>query len=202
MTDGFEMRLTEQQQQIWNRVKQILEREPVASIDHVERMTTWCQTLGEASGAKMDVLIAGALLHDVGVTVNRKLHYTVGRERAEKILKEVGFPDEMKGEALHVLEAHSRYGGPDPETLEAKVGQDADALEYIGAIGVLRAVVRGLNDGSFDGKMSSFPDYLRSILAKVEGTFHTKEAEDFGRSRLAFMKAFLEHIEKELKGEA
>jgi len=89
----------------------------------------------------------------------------------------------MTTEALHVLESHSRYGGPDPNTLEAKVGQDADALEYIGAIGIIRAVVRGLNDGSFDGKICNFPDILRSILAKVEGTFHTKQAEELGRSR-------------------
>jgi uncharacterized protein len=196
------MKLSTQQQKIWDQVKQTLASEPVASVDHVERMTTWCQKLGEAAGANMDVLTAGALLHDVGVTVNRKLHYKVGRQRAAEILKEVGFPEEMAEEALHVLESHSRYGGPDPRTLEAKVGQDADALEYIGAIGILRAVVRGLNDGSFDGKIDSFPDYLRSILAKVEGTFHTKQAAAFGRPRLAYMKSFLEHIEKELKGEA
>jgi uncharacterized protein len=196
------MKLTTQQQKIWDQVKQTLAREPVASIDHVERMTTWCQKLGEAAGANMDILVAGALLHDVGVTVNRKLHYTVGRQRASEILREVGFPEEMTDEALHVLEAHSRYGGPDPRTLEAEVGQDADALEYIGAIGILRAVVRGLNDGSFDGKISSFPDYLRSILAKVEGTFHTKQAEKVGHPRLAYMESFLEYIEKELKGEA
>jgi uncharacterized protein len=196
------MKLTTKQKKIWDQVKQTLAREPVASIDHVERMTTWCQKLGEAAGANMDVLVAGALLHDVGVTVNRKLHYTVGRQRAAEILREVGFPEEMTDEALHVLEAHSRYGGPDPRTLEAEVGQDADALEYIGAIGILRAVVRGLNDGSFDGKIGSFPDYLRSILAKVEGTFHTKQAEEVGRPRLAYMRSFLEYIEKELRGEA
>ncbi len=195
------MKLSEQQKKIWDRVKQTLASEPVASIDHVERMTTWCQKLGEAAGANMDVLVAGALLHDVGVTVNRKLHYTVGRKQAAEILREVGFPEEMTGDALHVLEAHSRYGGPDPRTLEAEVGQDADALEYIGAIGILRAVVRGLNDGSFDGRISSFPDYLRSILAKVEGTFHTKQAEEIGRPRLEYMKSFLKYIEKELKGE-
>jgi hypothetical protein len=82
------------------------------------------------------------------------------------------------------------------------VGQDADALEYIGAIGILRTVVRGLSDGSFSGKISDFPEYLRSILAKVEGTFHTKRAEELGRSRLEYMKSFLERIEKELQNEA
>ena len=114
----------------------------------------------------------------------------------------MGFSEDKIDAALHVLEAHSRYGGPAPRTTEAEVGQDADALEYVGAIGILRALVRGLNDGSFNGKISEFPDYLRSILKKVEGTFHTKQAEELGRSRLEYMKSFLERIEKELKFEA
>ncbi|MFH1953189.1 MAG: HD domain-containing protein [Pseudomonadota bacterium] len=197
------MELTETQEKIWHYVKSDLAEEPVASTDHIERMTTWCQQLGPDAGADMEVLLAGALLHDVGVVINRKEHYRVGRPRAAEVLKEVGFPEEKIDAALHVLEAHSRYGGaPAPETTEAKVGQDADALEYIGAIGIIRAVVRGLNDGSFNGKISDFPDYLRSLLAKVEGTFHTEKAGEFGRSRLEYMRNFLKRVEKELRMEA
>ena len=194
------MELTEIQEKIWGYVKTDLAEEPVASTDHIERMTTWCQQLGPEAGADVEVLVAGALLHDVGVVINRKRHYVVGRARAAEILKEVRFPEEKIDAALHVLEAHSRYGGaPDPETIEAKVGQDADALEYIGEIGIVRAIVRGLNDGFFNGKISDFPDYLRSILAKVEGTFHTEKAGELGQSRVEYMKTFLKRIEKELE---
>jgi uncharacterized protein len=197
------MELTAIQKEIWNHVKSDLSKEPVASVDHVERMTTWCQRLGPDEGVDMEVLTAGALLHDVGVVINRKEHFRVGRSRAESVLKEVGFPEDKIGAALHVLEAHSRYGGaPAPTTPEARVGQDADALEYIGAIGIIRAVVRGLNDGSFDGKVSGFPGYLRSLLAKVEGTFHTDKAGELGRSRIEYMRDFLKRIEKELSMEA
>ena len=135
------MELTELQKKIWDIVKSDLAHEPVASTDHVERMTQWCQTLGPAAGADMEVLVAGALLHDVGVVIHRQKHYAVGRNRAAEILKEVQFPEEKIDAVLHVLEAHSRYGGaPGPRTPEAEVGQDADALEYIGAIGILRAL--------------------------------------------------------------
>jgi uncharacterized protein len=196
------MQLNQLQKRIWQHVKVDLANEPVASTDHVERMTRWCQELGPAIDADMEVLIPGALLHDVGVVINRKKHYVVGRTRAAEILRDSGFPEEKIDATLHVLEAHSRYGGPEPQTTEAKVGQDADALEYIGAIGILRAVVRGLNDGSFSGKISDFPEYLRSVLAKVEGTFHTEKAEELGQSRLKYMRSFLERIEQELQNEA
>jgi uncharacterized protein len=196
------MQLSKEQEKIWEAVTSDLADEPVASTDHVERMVSWCQKIGPSKGADMDILTPGALLHDVGVVINRKEHYAVGRTRAAEILKSVGFPEERTPAVLHVLEAHSRYGGPKAETVEAKVGQDADALEYIGAIGILRAVVRGLNDGSFNGKIKNFPDYLRSILAKVEGTFHTQEAEDMGRSRIEYMRGFLDRLERELEAEA
>ncbi len=197
------MELSEIQEKIWSYAKSDLAEEPVASTDHIERMTSWCQKLGPEAGADMEVLVAGALLHDVGVVIDRKRHFAVGRNRATEILKKVGFPEDKIDAALHVLEAHSRYGGaPAPSTTEAEVGQDADALEYIGAIGIIRAVIRGLNDGSFDGKVNGFSAYLRSILAKVEGTFHTGRAGEMGRARVEFMRTFLERIEKELKMEA
>ncbi len=196
------MELNDVEKKIWQQVQSDLANEPVASTDHVERMTTWCQKLGTGEGANMEILVSGALLHDVGVVINRKKHYLVGRNRASEILNDVGFPNEKTDAVLHVLEAHSRYGGPDPQTIEAKVGQDADALEYIGAIGILRAVVRGLHDGSFNGKIRDFPEFLRSILGKVEGTFHTEKAEELGRSRLEYMRSFLKRIERELQYEA
>ena len=128
------MRLSKEQEKIWELVQADLANEPVASIDHVERMTTWCQKFSPSAGADMDILTTGALLHDVGVVIDRKKHYMVGRERATEIMKEVGFPEEKIPAVLHVLEAHSRYGGPETNTVEAKVGQDADGLGYIGAI--------------------------------------------------------------------
>lgn len=196
------MELTDTQKKIWEQVQADLAREPVASPDHVERMTTWCQRIGPAKGADMEALVAGALVHDVGVVVDRKTHYEVGRDRAEEILCRAGFPAEKIPAAVHVLESHSRYGGPTPKSVEAQVGQDADALEYIGAIGILRALVRGLNDGSFNGKICDFPGFLRSTISKVEATFYTEEAEAVGRSRLEYMKEFLERMEKELNFEA
>jgi hypothetical protein len=128
------MKLNETEKQIHQTVTDELSLEKVASPDHVERMTGWCQKIGPSVGADMETLVA-------------------------------------------------------------------DALEYIGAIGVLRAVVRGLTDGSFSGRISEFPEYLRNLLTKVEGTFHTDMARRIGTERIAYMHTFLGYIEKELRGE-
>ena len=196
------MELNEDQKKIWKILESELFDEPVAGLDHIERMTTWCKRFGTDLGADMDILVSGALLHDIGVTIDRKRHYEAGKTKAAEILKKTGFPEHKIDAALHVGEAHSRYGGPDPQTIEAKVAQDSDALEYVGAIGIIRAVVRGLNDGSFNGNASGFPAFIRSILGKVEGTLHTEQAQEVARSRLEYMKQFLERIEKELNYEA
>jgi len=183
---------------IWNRVQEVLSKERVASPDHVHRMTQWCERLGSALQADMEVLLAGALVHDVGVTVNRKLHFTAGKELAREILLSSGFAQARVQDALHVMEAHSRYGGPEPGTLEAKVARDSDAIEYLGAIGIVRAVVRGLTDGSFSGRAEDFPGFLRKVMDKLRSTFQIEEASRIGQERIRFMEEFLERMEKEL----
>lgn len=195
------MQLNPTEQKIYQRVKEILADEPVASVDHVERMVTWSQKLSQGLEPDPEVLVAGALVHDIGVVLDRPKHFEAGMPLAREVLREAGLSEEKIEPALHVMQAHSRYGGPEPQTLEAKIGQDADALEYLGAIGVVRLVVRGLKDGSFDGKISKFPDFMRSIIAKVDDTFHTDKAEELGRERLEFMRRFNERIEQEIKGE-
>ena len=197
------MELTDVQKKIRDRADAVLEHEAVASPDHVARMTRWCEAIGRPLGCDMETLVAGALVHDIGVPTNRKFHFVAGREVAAPILREAGLPEEKIPPALHVLESHSRYGGaPKPETLEAKVGQDSDALEYIGAIGIVRAVVRGMKDGSFSGRAEDFPKHLRDLLGKVEGSFHTEAGERFGRARIEYMKRFLADFEKELSFDA
>ncbi len=192
------MELHAVQKKIWSAVSELLADEQVASPDHVERMTTWCQNLAQSQDVDIEALTAGALVHDVGVTVDRKTHYNAGLELARQILVQGGLEEEKIEPALHVMEAHSRYGGPEPETQEAKIAQDADALEYIGAVGIVRAVVRGLNDGSFSGRAADFAQYLRELLNKVSPSFHTREAEKYGQSRINYMERFVQQLEHEL----
>lgn len=76
---------------IWPYVEKDLQGEQVASIDHIRRTVARAKIFGEALNADMDVLIPGAMLHDIGVVIDRKHHYIKGRERAAQIQNSLNF---------------------------------------------------------------------------------------------------------------
>jgi len=188
------------EEKIWPYVEIDLQGEQVASIDHIRRTVARAKKFGPALNADMEVLVPGAMLHDIGVVIDRKYHYIKGKERAAEILNKVGYPQDKIGDVLHVIETHSRYGGISPETVEARIMRDIDAIDYVGAVGVARAVVRGLNDGSFDGNIANFPSLLKKIIDNTrDGVFfkETRKEIDEGNK---FLEMFLAQMEKELQG--
>lgn len=188
-------------EQIWQTVKDLLAEEPIATPGHVRRMTEWSERVGTEVGADLEVLTPGALLHDVGVLTNRPRHFVAGRAKAAEILEEVAYPQDKREAVLHVQEAHSRYGGPEPASVEAEVAQAADTIEYLGAIGIIRAAVRGVIDGSFTGEVDDFPAVLRKIIAGTPESL-PGSAQGVAEGRSKYMRAFLERLERELEFEA
>ncbi len=188
-------------ERICERVNALLAEEPIATPGHVRRMTEWSERVGSQVGADLDALIPGALLHDVGVLTDRPRHFLAGRAKAAEILEEVGYPEDKREAVLHVQEAHSRYGGPEPASVEAEVAQAADTIEYLGAIGIVRAAVRGVIDGSFSGEVDDFPAVMRKIIAGTPDSL-PGTAQEVAEGRSKYMSGFLERLERELEFEA
>jgi len=182
-------------------VRDRLKDERVSGLDHAERVLFWCERLGEALGADLEVLRLAALLHDVAVpTAGRERHFEEGARMAEELLSELGLPREKVKAVASAIRAHSTFGGPEPETLEEKVLFDADRLDFIGAIGIARAIARGLLSGAYSGDVSELPALLRSTLEKGR-KFYTEEGEMAAEERIRFMEEFIRQLEAELKGE-
>lgn len=194
------MLVKELEEKLWPYIEKELKNEQVASLDHIRRTVARAWQLGRQLNARMEVLIPGAMLHDIGVVTDRKRHYLKGKERAAEILNEIGYPREMVDDVLHVMEAHSRYGGIPPQTLEAKIMRDIDAIDYVGAVGVARAVVRGLNDGSFDGNIGHLPTLLKKIAQGMEGGIFFEQSRKIVDERIKIMENYLSQLESELNG--
>jgi uncharacterized protein len=189
----------------WDKIRKFINKEmageQIAGTDHLERAYEWCQKVGRARGADMEILLTAALLHDIGVPIDRKRHYEAALPKARAFLGELGFKEDEIKKILHVIEAHSRYGGPDPQTLEAKILQDVDAIEYVGAVGLMRGIVRALHERSFSGKIKEIPKVIDDLIKRVEGNFYTEEAKHVVGKRIAFLKTFSDRLKKELAGE-
>ena len=179
---------------------QMLKNATFSGTDHAARVGQIAEDIGRAEGADLSVLRVAALLPDIGVPLDKGRHFEIGALLARGILAQLGYaPDDVERIA-HVIEAHSRYGGPEPETLEARILQDADAVEYVGAVGLGRAIVRGLESGEYDGDLGKLPALIDGLAAKVEGTLHTERGRALGADRIAYLRSFEQRLEAQLAG--
>lgn len=181
--------------------RQMLSNAAFSGLDHAERVRQIAEDIGQREGADLGVLRVAALLHDIGVPIDRERHYEIGALLARGILLQLGFAEDEIEPIAHAIEAHSRYGGPDPQTLEARILQDADAVEYVGATGLTRAIVRGLESGPYSGDLSELPTLIEGLIERVDGTLHTERGQALVRERIAYLKAFGERLKAEIEGE-
>jgi uncharacterized protein len=180
--------------------RQMLGNATFAGLDHAERILQIVEDIGQREGADLDVLRVAALLHDIGVPVNKPRHYEIGALMARGILSQLGFTEDEIEPIAHVIEAHSRYGGPDPQTIEGKILQDADAVEYVGAIGLARAFARALESGDYSGDVSELPTLIDGLIERVDGTLHTERGQALVRERITYLRTFQERLQAEMKG--
>jgi uncharacterized protein len=117
----------------------------VHGFDHIERVYAMCERIGQAEGADMRILLTAALLHDSQGSHpqegQRNDHHLRSARFSEEILTAEGWEAADITAVQHCIRSH-RFRGRDeaPVTLEAKILFDADKLDVIGAIGVVRAL--------------------------------------------------------------
>lgn len=127
-------------------------------LSHFRRV--WATATQLAAGEDVDqlVLLTACYFHDiVSLPKNHPERSRSSMMAAEKTLAILqssfaDFPAERYSAVSHAIEAHSFSASISPRTLEAKIVQDADRLESLGAIGLARvfAVSGALNTILFD----------------------------------------------------
>lgn len=116
--------------------------DPAHDWPHIGRVVATARLLAEGQNVNLPCTLAAVYCHDL---VNlpkdhpdRKKASTLAAEAAKPLLTEAGFsPEEIKLIQSAVIE-HSFSKGLKPSSLEASIVQDADRLDALGAIGVLR----------------------------------------------------------------
>src|SRR3989344_967580 len=189
------------------------------AFDHTERVCNLALKIGEKENADLDVIKAAALLHDVARLKedNNEIecHAEHGAEMAEKILKEMNFPEDKIKNVVHSIKVHRHSKGLTAETIEAKILQDADRLDALGAITIARMFSTGgkinrplykpeIPFGEFSKGYDSYSTihgFYAKILKITPETFNTQLAKKIAKERYKFVEKFLKQFFKEWKGE-
>jgi uncharacterized protein len=146
-----------------------------------------------------DVLFAAAYLHDIAAfppwEQAKVDHSDVGAAAVDSILKDTGFPMQKIDAVRAAIRTHMYYREPQgPESLYL---HDADALDWLGAIGVARVI--GLVDpkgGSPDG-----PKAMVMLTANLKDV-PSRVLSPAGRARVPQLQSELAKFLDDLKHES
>lgn len=187
--------------------------------DHTERVHKTVLHIGRLMDARLDILSAAALLHDIGRQYETEkqggiCHAEKGAELGRNILLNMEFSETFIAEVVHCIETHRYRGNKAPETLEAKILFDADKLDSIGAVGIGRAFLfagqtgaRLHNDSDIDilacksySKEDTAYREFKFKMSKVKDKMLTSEGKRLAEERHDFMELFFQRLEREIKG--
>jgi uncharacterized protein len=204
----------------WQSIfQQFLMREAGADaahdLSHIRRVVHNATHFAAEEGATLAVVLPAAWLHDcVAVpkdSPDRPRASRLAAERATEFLRQVHYPAAYLSDIQHAIAAHSFSAKIPPQTIEAKVVQDADRIDALGAIGLARCFIVGgqLNrpiydeadpfcrDRTADDAVSSL-DHFYTKLFKLLETMQTDAGRQEAQRRTDFLKLYLAQLAQEL----
>ncbi len=189
---------------------------------HVVRVVKLAKKIARAEGADLFVAELGALLHDIADWKFHDGDTTAGPKIAKEWLEELDVEGQIIDVIVEIVEHISYRGGTNKhvmQTLEAKVVQDADRLDGIGAIGIARAFSFGGSVGKelynpdippkkykdfadFRSKIKSDPtiNHFYEKLLLLKDGMNTPTGMALAEHRHKYMEQFLEEFYAEWEG--
>lgn len=189
-------------------------------ISHFRRVWHTSQRLMEGQKVDALVILTACYFHDI-VSLPKN-HPQRGRSsqlasaKTIAILREdfTDFPAHHYAAIQHAIEAHSFSAGITPLTLEAKIVQDADRLEALGAIGLARvfAVSGALGVPLFDPEdpfadgrelndRAYALDHFQTKLLRLPETMQTDAGRQLARQSADVLIQFMARLSAELRGD-
>ena len=187
---------------------------------HFRRVCATAQKLAADDDVDMLVILTACYFHDiVSLAKNhpqRQRSSILAAEETRRLLREEfeQFPAEKIEAVCHAIAAHSFSAQIAPLTTEAKIVQDADRLEALGAIGLARvfavpgalgvplfdpedpfADARELNDRAYA------LDHFQTKLLRLPETMQTDAGRQLARQSADVLIQFMARLSAELRGD-
>jgi len=179
--------------------KELLKEEKVSGFDHVSRTAYWCRYMGKIEGADLEALDIAAFLHDIGLNkVGLPTHHTVSATMAEELLRKEGIDEDRVKQIGRIIERHAMHA-PEAERIEEKIMNDADRIDHMGAIGIVRAIARSiLVKKDYSGDVADVPQLLRDAITNTKKRVYTDTARKLVDEKAAYIEEFIAQLEREL----
>jgi uncharacterized protein len=184
----------------------VIERQarPVEKYGHQPRLYALTRAIGEGLVYDDDVVFAAAWLHDLGVftghrpeeaeALSRWDHVVYAVAEAPGILAECGFPVEKVAAVVECIAHHQPKD--EPLTMESTILREADMLEQLGAVGILRTVCKVGRDTRFH----TFTDAVKALERAVEtlpGMMRLATTRALAEERVRVHREWLEAVRLE-----
>ncbi len=142
-----------------DQLRELVRREanPVHKFGHQVRLYRLSKLVGQDIDYNDDVVFAAVWLHDIGVFEGNRPsdpaelpawdHVAYAVKRSREILPALGMPPEQVKAALTVIREHQPHDRP--TSVEATIVRDADILEQLGSITILRTAAKLGSDTRF-----------------------------------------------------
>ncbi len=177
---------------------------PEDKFGHQPRLYALTQRIGQGHLYDDDVVFAAAYLHDLGVFVGQRPenpeelarwdHIAYAVEKAPSLLQAILFPEEKIDAVLATIRTHQPRDTP--ETIEAVILRDADILEQLGAIGILRAVAKTGRDTRYP-TFTPVIAFLQRSLTELPAAIRLPTTRALAAPKIAMLQAFLEAVQAE-----
>lgn len=180
------------------------EAKPQDKFGHQPRLYALATKLGQGMEYDDDILFAAAWMHDLGVFLGHRpedaeqlsgwdhVPYTIRRSR--DLLTGWGFPAEKLEGVAEAIRNHQAKD--DPKTVEGILLRDADILEQLGAIGILRAVVKVGRDTRYPSYTSVLP-VLDEAVNHLANQTRLTSSKIVAESRAEMLRSFLAAVRQE-----
>lgn len=182
---------------------------------HIRRVVANAAALADPERADLAVVLPAAWLHDCVVVAKdspqRARASTLAADAAAEFLRAHGYPADL-GAIHHAIAAHSFSAQIAPRTAEARVVQDADRLDALGAIGIARCLMLGgaLGRRLYDpgepfpiarppDDLANTVDHFYTKLLRLAGTMTTPAGRAEAEHRTEFMRQFLGQLGAEIQ---
>ena len=200
-----------------NLISKVDTNDPGHDRTHIDRVIFNCLEIADGSEqVDFDLLLLAALMHDI---VNlpkdhpdRAKASEMAAAKAKEYLVNYDFTDCEIEKVAQIIIEHSFSRGEKPSSIESEILQDADRLDALGAIGIMRWVTcgtklnsqfyhagdplseqRNLDDSKF------MLDHYFQKLKKLPEMMNTRKGRELAKQRIQFMNSFVQNLLAEIR---